>query len=203
MVEVLRFFHWNQFSVLVMNMARHMWSCSFWPWTVGQSGYIRAQEQCDMGKHQCSWFRTHSDRPWCWCSGTLKSLSFQSVKHCKALVLPSEGSVFSCQQEVSYIAWHCFPYLVCTVQGMWCFHALTGVGQTHCGQHLSPCGFRLFGILRKMLKGYRFWLGKINKALVVQWSCGFSRLLRLGILTKFVFNNFVSTFLSESCQSVM
>jgi len=28
--------------MLVVNMARHMWSCSFWPWSVGQSGYIRA-----------------------------------------------------------------------------------------------------------------------------------------------------------------
>jgi hypothetical protein len=82
---------------------------------------------------------------------------------------------------------------------MWCFHALTGVGQAHYGQHLSPCDFCLFGVLKKVLKGYRFWLGKIIKALVVQWSCGFSTLLKLGILTKFVFKNFVLTFLSDSC----
>jgi hypothetical protein len=154
-----------------------------------------------MGKHQCCWFRTHSDRPWCWCSGTLKSLSLQSAnfKHCKALVLPSEGSVFSCQQMVSHIAWHCCLYLVCTVQGMWCFHALTGAGQPDHSQHLSPCDFCLFGVFKKVLKGYRFWLGKVIKALVVQWSCGFSTLLRLDILTKFVFKNFVLTFLSDSC----
>ena len=196
MVEVLRFFHWNQFSVLVVNMAGHMWSCSFWPWTVGQSGYIWAQEQCDVGKHQCSWFRTHSDRPCCWCSGTLKSMSLQSaiVKHCKALVLPSEGSVFSYQQGVSHIAWHCCPCVVCIV-----FHAQTDVGQPHFGQHLSSCDFHLFGVLKKVLKGYIFWLGKVIKALVVQWSCGFGTLLRLNILTKFVFKNSVLSFLSDSC----
>jgi hypothetical protein len=80
---------------------------------------------------------------------------------------------------------------------MWCFHALTGVGQPHYGQHLSPCDFHLFGVVKEVLKGYRFWLCKVIKALVAQWSCGFSTLLRLDILTKFVFKNLVMTFLSD------
>jgi len=84
-----------------------------------------------------------------------------------------------CMTLLSLCSFHCPGYVV--------FHALTSVGQPHYGQHLSPCDFRLFGILKKVLKGYRFWLGKVIKALVVQWSCGFSWLWSLDIVTKFVF----------------